>query len=115
LGLLFENMRRLLLRSRRLLAASTVLLLVGVVALSTATRRPCNQESTGTWHTWKASRMTQAEDQEPCEMRVSAETQARQDVPKESSSTRISPEEALPPALSILIQIRHFRSPPARG
>ena len=119
LSFLDENMARILLHSRRILAASVLLLLVGVVALSTATRRPCLEGSTGPWHTWKAGHMTTAEGQEACKLRVTAEVNTLQAAPQESPapapSIYLPHEETIPPALPLIAQIRHFRAPPTLG
>jgi hypothetical protein len=119
LDFLSEIMARILLHSRRIMAASVLLLLVGVVALSTATRRPGLQVSTGPWHTWKAGLMTKAEGQEACKLRVTAAALTLQAAPQESPapapSIYLPHEETIPPALPLIAQIRHFRAPPTLG
>ncbi|MGA3328902.1 MAG: hypothetical protein ABSF45_31005 [Terriglobia bacterium] len=112
-------MTRTLLRSRRLLAVSILLLLAGVFVLSAATRRPCLRASTAPWYTWKAGHMTKSEGQGTSKLRVAAEAQTPQGAPEEplapAPSIFLRHEEAIPPANSIVAQIRHFRSPPALG
>jgi len=119
LAFLIESMTRTLLRSRRLLAVSILLLLAGVFVLSAATRRPCLQVSTAPWYTWKAGHMTKSEGQGTCKLRLAAEAQTPQAAPEEPlapAPTIYRPQvETIPPANSIVVQIRHFRSPPALG
>ena len=119
LALLLESMMRILLRSRRLMAVSILLLLAGVFVLSTATRRPCLQVRTGPWHLWKAGHMTKSEGHETCKLRVTAEARTRQTAPEESPASPpaiyFPHEETIPPILSLVDQIRHFRSPPTFG
>jgi hypothetical protein len=116
LDLLDENMARILLHSGRFMAAGVLLLLVGVVALSTATRRPCLQVSTRPWHTWKAGYMTNAEGQEACKLRANAAAlmfqAAPQEFPAPAPSIYLPHKETIPPALPLIAQIRHFRAPP---
>ena len=116
MAFLLESMTRILLRSRRLLGASILLLLAGVVVLSTATREPCLQVCSGPWHLSKAGHMTKSEGQESCKLRVTAEAQTPQSAPEKSPasppSIYIPHEETIPPVSSIVVQIRHFRAPP---
>jgi hypothetical protein len=112
LGLIHEGMKRIIWRYRRFFVASVMFLLVGVVALSTATRQPCVRACAGPWHTYKAGRMTEPEQQE------SAVTKAAEPAEDTSVETKASPplyapdEETLPIALSLTTQKHHFRSPP---
>ena len=112
-------MTRFLRRSRQLLAVSILCLLAGVVVLSTATRKPCLQVCTAPWHLWKAGHMAKSEGQEICKLRVNAEAQTLQAAPADSlaspSSIYFPQEEIIPPANSVVVQIRHFRSPPTLG
>jgi hypothetical protein len=112
-------MTRILLRSRRLLAVSILLLLAGVVVLSAATRKPCLHVCTGPWHVWKAGHMTKTEGQEAYKLRMATVAQTSQAAPEESltspPSIYLPHEETIPLANSIVIQIRHFRSPPTLG
>ena len=116
LAILLENMTRFLLRSRQLMAASILLLLAGVVVLSAATRRPCLQECTGGWHTWKAGYMAKPEGREACKLCVTAGAQAAQtasEVPLPSLPSINQPhQETIPPLVSLVVPILHFRSPP---
>jgi hypothetical protein len=112
LGLFHESMKRIIARYRAVLVASIMFLLVGVVALSTASRRPCLQASSGPWHTYKASHMTESEQQE------SSVTHAAESAEVVVAETKASPpryvphEETLPLPLPITFQKHHFRSPP---
>jgi len=119
LAFLLESMTRTLLRSRRLMAVSILLLLAGVVILSAATRKPCLRVCTGTWHLWKAGHMTELEGQESCKLRVTAEAQRPQAAPEEAllppPSIYLPLDETLPPPIAILVQIRPFRAPPTLG
>ena len=119
LALFLKSMTRILLRSRRLMAVSILLLLAAVVVLSTATRRPCLQVSTGPWRLWKAGHMTKPQGQEACKLHVNAEAPALQGAPEESPASPPSiyfpHKETIPPTNSIVVQIRHFRSPPTLG
>ena len=112
-------MTRIDLRSRRLLGASVLLLLAGVVFVSTATRRPSFHLHTAPWHLWKAGRMADSEDQEACRLRVTPEAQTRQTAPEESPaltpSIYIPHAETILPSLPLVVQLRHFRSPPTLG
>ena len=114
-----DSMTRILLRSRRYMAVSILLLMAGVVVLSAATRRPCLHACTGAWHLTKAGHMTKSEGGETCKLRVIAEAQTPQAVPDESRvftpATDLLYEETTPPINSIVVQIRHFRSPPTVG
>ena len=106
-----------LIRSRGLMAVSSLLLLAGVVVLSTATRQPCLHVSTGPWRLWKVGHMTKSEGQEACKLRVAAAARTFPTAPKEPPATPPSiyfpQEETIPPAIPLIAQIRHFRSPPA--
>jgi hypothetical protein len=101
------------------MAVSILLLLAGVVVLSAATRRPCLQVCSGPWRLWKAGHMTKSEGLESCKLRVSAEAPGFQAAPKEPLAAApfiyLPHEETIPPANSIVVQIRHFRSPPTLG
>ncbi len=114
-----EKMTRILLRSRRLMAVSVLLLLAGVVVLSTATRTPCLHACSAPWHLWKAGYMTQSEGQDACKLRVTSLAQAPQATPEEAlappPSIYFPHEETIPPLLSLVVPIRHFRSPPTLG
>ena len=101
------------------MAVSILLLLAGVVVLSAATRRPCLHVCTGPWHIWKAGHMTKPEGQETCKLRVTAEAQTpkllrKSHWPHPHRSISRTKKPFLP-LLSIVDQIRHFRSPPTLG
>jgi hypothetical protein len=108
-------MRRIVARYRAVAVASIMFLLVSVVALSTASRRPCLQACTGPWHTYKASHMTESEQQE------SSVTHAAESAEVVVAETKASPpryvprQETLPLPLPITLQKHHFRSPPVLG
>jgi hypothetical protein len=110
-------MTRILLRSRRVMAVSILVLLAGVVVLSAATRKPCLHACTGPWHVWKAGHMTKTEGLEVRGLRVTAEVLAPEVAPQDSPLPTIylPHEDRTPPANSIVIQIRNFRSPPFLG
>jgi hypothetical protein len=98
------------------MAASILLLLAGVVVLSTATRRPCLQVSSAPWHLWQSGRMTKPESVEICKLRVTAQAHAlqavAQELPAPPPTLCIPDEEAIPPAIPLIAQIRNFRAPP---
>jgi hypothetical protein len=112
LGLFHESMKRIIASYGRVFVASIMFLLVGVVALSTATRRPCLQACSGPWHTYKASHMTEPKQHE------SSVTNAAEPAEVVVAETNASPpryvphEETLPVTLPITFQKHHFRSPP---
>jgi hypothetical protein len=110
------RMTRFLIRSRRLMAVSVLLLLAGVVVLSTATRKPCLQVNTAPWRLWKAGHMTKPEGQKIAKLRVMAVVQTPQTAPTElllpPPSIYLPLDEFVPSAVSIVVQIRHFRAPP---
>jgi hypothetical protein len=105
-------MKRIFSLYRPVFSAGIMLVLVAVVALSSATRQPCLRACTGPWHTYKAGLMTQSEQQE-----VSV-TKAAESAEDPVAETEASPapcdphEEMLPVALSLTVQKHHFRSPP---
>jgi hypothetical protein len=105
-------MRRIIGRYRRFFVASVMFLLVGVVALSTATRRPCLQTRSGPWHTYKAGHLTEAKQYE-ISLANSAESAEVVVAEAKASPPRFVPhEETLPIAPLLTAQKHHFRSPP---
>ena len=112
MGLSHESMKRIIASYGRVFVASIMFLLVGVVALSTATRRPCLQACSGPWHTYKASHMSESEQHE------SSVTNAAESAEVVVAETKASPpcyvphEETLPVTLPITFQKHRFRSPP---
>lgn len=115
LSFVHENMGRFLRRSRQLLTTGCLLLLVGVVVLSAATRRPCFHVHSGPWHTFKAGHMAAPKVHKACKLELRLDAPVRAQVPAESSatvSTYLPHQEAIPPTLSIGVQIHGFRSPP---
>lgn len=108
-------MARFLNRSRQVFAAGVITLLVGVVVLSAATRRPCLQVCSGSWHTSEAGRMITPDGHEMFEMPVVAAAHPPRVTPREPEpSTRnyFTREPAVPRRFLIVFQIRAFRSPP---
>jgi len=105
-------MKRITALSRSVFSAGIMLLLVGVVALSTASRRPYLRVCSVPWHTCKASHMTESEQHE------SSVTNEAESVEVVVAETEASPpsyvpcEETLPIALTLTVQKHHFRSPP---
>ena len=119
LALFLGRMTRIILRSRRLLAVSILILLAGVVVLSAATREPCLQVSTAPWHLWKAGHITKSEGQEINKQRVTAQAQApqvaRPELPAAPPRIYLPQVETIPITLSLVDQIRNFKAPPTRS
>jgi hypothetical protein len=116
LDLIYKNMARILLRSREFISAAIILLLVGVVALSIATRRPCLHVHSAPWHTWEAGHMNTAEGHETCAVPVSPTSYAQEIIPPSLAISRYVPrEEVLLSDFTITLQIRKFRAPPVVG
>jgi hypothetical protein len=115
LGFAYENMARLLQRSRRILATSALVLLAVVVVLSAATRRPCLHVCSAPWHTFKAGHMAPPDllklsiPQSKIVAHLGGEIAAESPVAVFTDLPRV---DAVPPALSIVDQIYRFRSPP---
>jgi hypothetical protein len=105
-------MKRIITLDRSVFAAGIMFLLVGVVALSIATRRPYLRACSGSWHTYKAGHMTEPEQHE------SSVTKAAESAEDVLAETEASPpsyvpcEETLPIAPPLTLQKHHFRSPP---
>jgi hypothetical protein len=107
-----ETMKRIIAQHQRLLVVSVMFLLVGVGALSGATRRPCLQACSGPWHICKAGRMAEPQ---PLAMPITNATESAEVVVAEPEALhpRYAPrEEALLVALPVTFQKHHFRSPP---
>jgi len=112
LGHIHESMRGIIARYRVVFVASIMFLLLGVVALSTASRRPCLQVSSGPWHTYKASHMSESEQHESS-VANSAESAEFVVAEIKASPPRYVPhEETLPVTLPITFQKHRLRSPP---
>jgi len=105
-------MKRIIAGYRAVFVASILFLLVGVVALSTATRRPCLQACSGPWHTYKASHMTESEQQEISVTNAAESAEVVVAETNASPSRYVPHEETLPETLPITSQKHHFRSPP---
>jgi hypothetical protein len=105
-------MKRILAIPGPAFAVSVLFLLVGVAALSIATRQPYPQAGKGSWHISKAAHMAEAESHEGCV------TQAAELADEVEAETGPSPvnyvahKESLPTALALIVQKHHFRSPP---
>jgi hypothetical protein len=111
-GSFCDDMKRIMARYRRFFVAGLMFLLVGVVALSIATRRPCLQARSGPWHTYKAGHMTESERHEisvPNAAEPVEEDLAETEVPL---PRYVPHEEILPIAFPLTFQRNHFRSPP---
>jgi hypothetical protein len=107
-----ESMKRIIARYAPVFVASMMFLLVGVIALSAATRQPRLQACSGPWHTYKAGHMTEPQ---PLEMPVANAAQSAELVVAEAKASRpryVPDEETLPIALPLTVQKHHFRSPP---
>jgi len=105
-------MKRLLAISGRAFAVSVVFLLVGVAALSVATRRPYPEAGKGSWHISKAGHMAEAESHERS---VTQAAELADEVEAETGPSPvnyISQKETLPTALALIVHKHHFRSPP---
>jgi hypothetical protein len=111
-GLFYESMKRIMAYYRWLFVASAMVLLVGVVALSTATRRPCLQACSGPWHTYKAGHMTESGHQEISVTQAAESAEVAVAETKDSPSRYVPQEETLPIPLPLTLQKHHFRSPP---
>jgi hypothetical protein len=105
-------MKRTFAISGRAFAAGVLFLLAGVMALSTATRRPYLEVRTGSWHISKAGHMAEAQthksDVAPA-AELADEVEAAAGL---SHVTYVSREELLPNALALAVHKHHFRSPP---
>ena len=112
LGLFHESMKRIIARYRAVSVASIMFLLVGVVALSTATRRPGLQACSGPWHIYKASHMTESEQHESSVSNAAESGEVVVEEIKASPPRYVPHEETLPIALPLTVQKHHFRSPP---
>ena len=112
LELFYESVKRIIARYSPVFLASIMFLLVGVVALSAATRQPRLRACSGPWHTYKAGHMTEPE---PHEISVANAAEPAQLVVAEARASRpryVPDEETLPIALPLTVQKHHFRSPP---
>ena len=107
-----ESMRRSAALCRDILVAGILFLLAGVVGLSTATRMPCLQVCSGPWHVYKASHMTESEEQSSSVTERAESAEADVVEPEARPPRYIPHEETLPLALPLTVQKHHFRSPP---
>ena len=112
LALFYESMKRIIARYSPVFVASIMFLLVGVVALSAASRQPRLRACSGPWHTYKGGHMTEPE---PREISVANAAEPAQIVVAETKAPRpryFPDNEALPVALPLTVQKYLFRSPP---
>jgi hypothetical protein len=105
-------MKRIIASYGRVFVAGIMFLLVGVVALSAATRRPCLQVCSGPWHTYKASHMTEPQQQESSVTHAVESAEAVVAETKAPPARYVPHKETLPVTLPITFQKHHFRSPP---
>jgi hypothetical protein len=111
-GFFYGSMKRIIAHYGQPFVAGVMFLLVGVVALSTASRQPCLRACSGPWHTYKAGHMTESEQHE-ISVTNSAESPEVVVAETKASPPRYVPDnEALPVALPVTFQKHHFRSPP---
>jgi len=110
--LFYESMKRIIARYSPVFVASIMFLLVGLVALSAATRQPRLRACSGPWHTYKAGHLTEPERHE---ISVANAAEPAQIVVAETEASRpryVPDEETLPIVLPLTVQKHHFRSPP---
>ena len=105
-------MKRLLAISGPAFAVSVVFLLVGVAALSVATRQPYPEAGKGAWHISKVGHMIEAEGHESCVTRTAEWTDDVEAQTGPSPETYVAHKELLPDALALIVQKHHFRSLP---
>jgi hypothetical protein len=112
LALFYESMKRIIARYSPVVVAGIMFLLVGVVALSAATRQPRLRACSGPWHTYKAGHMTQPERHEISVTKAAEPAQLVVAETKALGPRYVPDEETLPIALPLTVQKHHFRSPP---
>ena len=100
---------------RQLIAAGVVLLLFGVVVLSSATRWPGLRISSAPWHTYKAGHMTEPAPSEPCICHPAAGAKECMGAAVRPLLRYVRDAETLPAALPVIFQIRRLRAPPLPG
>jgi hypothetical protein len=105
-------MKRIVAISRPAFAAGILFLLAGVVALSTATRRPHLRACSGSWHTYKAGHFTETEQNESHGAQAAESVEGVVAEPEASPLSYVPCEETLPIALALTVHRHHFRSPP---
>ena len=106
-------MERFIAVSRPVFAAGILFLLAGVVALSTATRRPNLRAYSGSWHTYKAGHFTESEQHEICAAQAAESVEGVVAEPETSPPSNVPFKETLPLALALTVHRHHFRSPPS--
>ena len=96
--------------SRGILTAGAVAMLVGVIALSTASRAPYHAARTPNWHTFKAGRMSESARRGA--VRVQQNEPRMNEGVDTAAATASWPEPETPRSLQVASQAHHFRSPP---
>ena len=109
LEMLREAIKRAHPLCRLVFAAGVVVIVVGVVTLSTATRRPYYSQASVTWHMSKASRMSESA---PQGLVHALKTEPRSDERVEPKAAARWPEQPPRRTFPAAIQAHHFRSPP---
>lgn len=112
MGFFRDRMKQIIAPHRHFLVASLTLLVLALVALSMATRRPCLQARTGPWHTWKAGHMSQSQQREISATEAAESTEDAVAETKDPPQRYVPHEDKLPIALLLTFQRNHFRSPP---
>jgi hypothetical protein len=112
LGYFHESMRGIIARYQAVFVPGVMLLLVGVVGLSAATRMPCLRACSGPWHTYKASHMSVSEQHESSVTHVAESAEVVVAETKASPSRYVPHAETLPITLPITFQKHRLRSPP---
>jgi len=98
---------------RLVFVVGVVSLLVGVVALSTTTRRPFLRPCTGLWHTCKAGHLSESEQHRSSVTKANNEVAEDLGAEAEATPTSYVPcEEVLPRVRALVVSKYHFRSPP---
>jgi len=105
-------MHRISTRYGQFLVCSVMILLAGVISLSTGTRQPFLRAPSGAWHTYKAGHMTESVQQDSGEVAGRAEILPAQTAAAPPQNRYIPCAEALPATLVQVVHRPHFRSPP---
>lgn len=111
--LFYESMKRIIARYSPVFVASIMFLLVGVVALSAATRQPRLRACSGPWHTYKAGHMTEPERHEISVVNAAEPAQIVVAGTEAPHPRCLPDEEMIPIGLPLTLQKHHFRSPPS--
>ena len=94
-------------------AGGILFLLVGIVALSAATRRPYLRPGGGSWHLCKAGHFSESEG--PKGLAIKADTLSDDPQPQTEAplSAYVPCEEVLAAALALTVHEPYFRPPPS--